>query len=143
MRRYDLVNPLSMFHEFDKNFSQFFGDDSKNYKRELNPVTKVKEEDNFYHLMLDVPGVKKENLDVELKGNVLQIRGERRNSLKNKDGEFESLGSFEKSFTLPEISNFAEIEVSHDHGVLDIIIPKTVKTNESKKLEIKNSLSLS
>jgi len=142
MRRYDLVNPLSMFHEFDKNFGQFFGEETKQFKREFAPVTKVKEEDNYYHLMLDIPGVKKENLDVELKGNMLVINGERKNSIKNKDGEFESFGSFERSFTLPESSNFSEIEVSHDHGVLDIIVPKTVKRNESKKLEIEDSLSL-
>ena len=92
--------------------------------------------------MLDIPGVKKENLDVELKGNILVIKGERKNSFKNQDGEFESFGTFERNFTLPETSNFSEIEVSHDHGVLDIIVPKTVKRNESKKLEIKDSLSL-
>lgn len=142
MRRYDLVNPFDMFHDLDKHLNLFVGNNSvKNFKQ-LNPKTYLDEKENFFHVWLDVPGIKKEDLDVELNDSKLTIKGERKARFENEEGEFESFGQFEKSFTLPEKANLDEIEVKHEHGVLDIIIPKVLKTNASRKLEIKDNHSL-
>lgn len=143
MRRHDLVNPFDMFHDLDKHFNFFLKNGVDNTAREFIPKVAVDEKEDFFHLSLEVPGIKKEDLDVELNDASLIIRGEKKSRFQNKDGEFESLGSFERRFSLPDKVNLDEIEVKHEHGVLDVIIPKILKTNTSRKLEIKDDFTLS
>ena len=133
MRRYDLVRPFSLFHDFDSLFDPSFSKEMK-----WNPESRVKEEENFYHLAMDIPGVDREHLKVDLKDNILSIEGERKDLFKKEGTEVSSYGIFSQRFSLPKDSNLEEIEVSQHNGVLDIIIPKAKKNLEGKSLEIKN-----
>ncbi|MAX66009.1 MAG: Hsp20/alpha crystallin family protein [Bacteriovoracaceae bacterium] len=139
MRQYDLVGPLSLLSNFDKDFNEFFNPrfDKSGWK----PLSRVKEEGNHYHLALDIPGVDSENLKVDLKENILSIKGERKDHFFKDNAEVENYSHFEQSFSLPKDANLDEIEVSHDNGVLDVVIPKASKENESKVLEVKKGKS--
>lgn len=127
------MRPLSLLETLDQDFGKLFypQGDSK-----WKPFSRVREEHNLYHLSLDIPGVDKEHLKVELKENLLCIKGERRDSFweeGTQDANF-----FEQQFSLPKDSNISEIEVSQNNGVLDIVIPKRVKEVETKVFSVKD-----
>lgn len=123
MRHYDLFSPSSIFTDFNKVLSNF---DTQAISKSSawNPTTNVSEKDNFYHLSLDVPGVEQNNITIDIKENILTLKGERKDRFKNDEGEFETVASFTKSFQIPKDTNLDELDANLDHGVLDIVIPK-------------------
>ncbi|WP_443082174.1 Hsp20/alpha crystallin family protein [Sulfurospirillum sp. 1612] len=133
MVKYDLVNDFMNF--FDSKL-----DDSNivNFKPKVNTI----EGENAYHIEVDLPGVKKEEIEVNVKDNTLTISGERKvkNEVKEKDYyKMESAyGSFARSFTLPEKVDVENIHANSQDGVLEVVIPKLdVIDNKTKKIEIK------
>ncbi len=140
MRSYQLSRPVSFFDSFDKEFDRFFNPVS-NEERKWKPFSRVKEEKNHYHLALDIPGVDKEDLKVELNDNILAISGERKDEFEKENVSFKSFGKFEQRFSLPKDVQAAEIEVNQHNGVLDIVIPKIDKVEERKNIEIKSGKS--
>lgn len=137
MKRYELVRPFNFFEDFNRDFDRLFANDGEKVKQ-WKPQSRIFEEENKYHLSLDIPGVDKEHLRVELKSNVLEVEGEKRDHFKKDGEEFKSYGHFSQKFSLPEDSNIDEIEVHQHNGVLDIIIPKVIAKDFSKSLEIKS-----
>jgi HSP20 family protein len=131
-RRYDLIN------EF---FKQFENEEPKEVF-DFTPAVNTREGDNAYFIDVDLPGVKKEDVEISVDKNVLTIKGKRetRNEVKEDDYyRIESAyGTFSRSFTLPEKVDVENIEAKSEDGVLEIIIPKLkVLTENTKKIEIK------
>ena len=139
MRRYELMRPFSLLEGFDKDFDKLFYPESGASK--WKPLSRVKEEENHYHLALDIPGVDKENLKVELHDQVLSISGERSDHMSKENQDFKSFMSFEQSFSLPKDANLDEIEVNQNNGVLDVVIPKQRKEDAKRSLEVKDGQS--
>ncbi|RYR46270.1 hypothetical protein Ahy_A07g032010 isoform A [Arachis hypogaea] len=88
---------------------------------------------------VDLPGLKKEEVKVEVEdGRVLQISGERSREQEQKDDRWHrverSTGKFMRRFRLPENANMDEIRAAMENGVLTITVPKV----EEKKPEIKS-----
>ncbi len=137
-KRYDLARPFTFFEDFDRELDRAFTP-VKEWK--WRPTARVEEEETHYHLAIDIPGVDKEHLKVELNDNVLSIEGERKDAFKKEGTEFKSYGSFSQRFTIPDNGNADEIEVSHTNGVLDIVIPKTQKEETKRSLEVKSGKS--
>ena len=87
----------------------------------------------------DVPGLKKEEVKVEVEdGNVLQISGERSKEHEEKNDRWHrverSSGKFLRRFRLPENAKTEQIKASMENGVLTVTVPK----EEAKKADIKN-----
>jgi len=105
------------------------------------PKVNTREGENAYHIEVELPGIKKEDVDVKVDGNVLTISGERklRDEVKEEDYyKVESrYGSFSRSFTLPEKVDVEHIHAEADNGIVEIIIPKLTIDTSSKKIEIK------
>lgn len=106
----------------------------------------VHENDNEFTILADLPGIKPEEISVEIDNGVLTIKGERvneynsNNDLSNKPVYKEYFyerhyGSFMRSFTLPENVNTEEIISKYNHGVLTISLPKTEQV-KTKKIKI-------
>mgnify|MGYP000574883556 CR=1 FL=1 len=138
MRHFQLTRPFNFFDEIDKNFDNYF---TSTTERAWKPTSRVEEKENFYLLTLDIPGVDKEHLKVELEDNVLSIAGERKDRFKNENEELNTFASFSQRYSLPKEINQDEIEVHQDNGVLDIILPKTQKKQISKTIEVKSGKS--
>ncbi|KAG8379441.1 hypothetical protein BUALT_Bualt07G0088700 [Buddleja alternifolia] len=91
----------------------------------------------------DVPGLKKEEVKVEVEeGNVLQISGERSREKEEKNETWHRLerssGKFLRRFRLPENAKLDQIKAGLENGVLTITVPKEeVKKPEVKAIEIK------
>jgi len=105
------------------------------------PKVNTREGENAYHIEVELPGIKKEDVDVKVDGNVLTISGERKfkNEVKEEDYyKVESrYGEFSRSFTLPEKVDVEHIHAESDNGIVEIVIPKLTIDTSSKKIEIK------
>ncbi|XP_076892339.1 16.9 kDa class I heat shock protein 3-like [Bidens hawaiensis] len=90
----------------------------------------------------DLPGLKKEEVKVEVEENrVLQISGERSREKEENDDKWHrverSFGKFVRSFRLPENAKVDEVKASMENGVLTVTVPKhEVKKPEVKAIEI-------
>ncbi|XP_019199582.1 PREDICTED: 18.2 kDa class I heat shock protein-like [Ipomoea nil] len=86
----------------------------------------------------DLPGVKKEEVKVEVEdGRVLQITGERSKEKEDKNDKWHrierSIGKFFRRFRLPENAKMDEVKAGMENGVLTVTVPKI----EEKKPEVK------
>jgi HSP20 family protein len=108
---------------------------------DFRPNVNTRETEDAYHIEVELPGVKKENVDIQVDGNVLTISGERnvRDEVKEEDyHKIESrYGLFSRSFTLPEKVDVSKIEAVFENGVLEVTIPKLKIDTSSKKIKIK------
>ena len=106
------------------------------------PAVNTREADDAYYVEVDLPGVEKEDISIDVKDNVLTISGERKLEEERKEDEFyrvESFyGKFERSFSLPEDVDADKIEAEAKDGVLTVKIPKAQSVDKApKKIEIK------
>lgn len=99
-----------------------------NFAREdqWSPAVEIVEEDKFFAVYLDVPGLKKEEIDIEIKDNRLFVVGERKlavaqDKIRRSERRY---GKFSRTFTLPQDVNTDSIEARFEEGVLSVILPK-------------------
>lgn len=106
------------------------------------PMVNTREGEFAYHVELDLPGIKKEDIEITTEDNILTIAGERKLKEEVQEEEYykvESVyGKFIRSFTLPEKIDVENIHAESVDGVLEVIIPK-LKSEDTKprKIEIK------
>jgi HSP20 family protein len=108
----------------------------------FTPSVNTREGEYAYHIEVDLPGVKKDDIHVDLKDNVLTISGERKTKKEVKEKAYykqeRSYGKFQRSFTLPDNTDPENIEANSQDGVLEVVIPKMEKSKkETKKIKIK------
>ncbi|NOZ90002.1 MAG: Hsp20/alpha crystallin family protein [Epsilonproteobacteria bacterium] len=105
------------------------------------PKVNTREGENAYHIEVELPGIKKEDVDVKVDGNILTISGERKLKNEVKEEDYHKIesryGKFSRSFTLPEKVDVEHIHAEADNGIVEIIIPKLTIDTSSKKIEIK------
>ena len=114
---------------------------SKNYGMPSVDINQTKEN---YELMMDLPGKTENDVDINLKENVLTIssRKEEAKEKKNDKDEREWLVrerrsySFTRSFTLPQDVKVEEISATFKNGVLTIVMPRDNAVTEPKKIAI-------
>jgi len=108
---------------------------------DFRPNVNTRETEDAYHIEVELPGVKKENVDIQVDGNVLTISGERNVRDEVKDEDYHKVesryGLFSRSFTLPEKVDVSNIEAEFTNGMLEVSIPKVKVDTSSKKIEIK------
>ena len=105
------------------------------------PVVNTREGEFAYHVDVDLPGVKKEDIKVDINKGVLTISGERKVKDEVKEEDYYKVetyfGKFSRSFTLPDNADIENIEASSDNGVLEVIIPKLKEDNNKKSITVK------
>ncbi len=105
------------------------------------PSFEVKETPTAYVFKADLPGIKEEDLDIQLLGNRLTIGGKRETE-KKEDNETwhvieRSYGSFSRSFTLPEEISANKVDAHLVNGVLTLTVMKNPEA-QPQKIRIKN-----
>jgi HSP20 family protein len=105
-----------------------------------SPPVDIEEQDDAYVLEAELPGVRRENIDIELVGNELAITGELRE--KERTGvvrrRTRRTGHFDYRVTLPEQVDAEQIDASLDEGVLTVRVPKSERA-QRRKVAIKGS----
>lgn len=95
---------------------------------EWAPAVDIKEEKDKFVLHADLPGVKPEEIEVNMEAGILTIKGEKKTEAKTEKEGFKRVertyGSFYRRFSLPDSANPEAISAKTKHGVLEITIPK-------------------
>ncbi len=102
------------------------------------PAVDIYETDDDVIVKAELPGVKKDEIGVEVKGGVLTLRGERKHEKEVKEESYHrverSYGTFLRSFTLPTTVEEDKVTAKLADGVLEIHLPKKA---EAKPKQIK------
>ena len=106
------------------------------------PPVDIEENDREYILKAELPGMKKEEVKLEVEGGTLSISGERKAEKEEKDKKYHrmerSYGAFQRSFTLPEGALAEKISAEFKDGVLLVHLPKD-ETAKPQAIEVKVS----
>jgi HSP20 family protein len=104
------------------------------------PAVDIKEEDNQFLVIADIPGVNKEDINISLENNILTIHGERKTERKEEKKGYSRIertqGQFYRRFSLPQTADESKISAAYKQGVLEISIPKK-EISKQKRIEIK------
>jgi HSP20 family protein len=96
------------------------------------PTVDVYEQDNQIVVTADLPGVKKEDLNVELDQGSLLIRGERHAEQQERQDRHyrteRSSGSFYRRLPLPDGVNADQIQARYSDGILEVRVPRPAET---------------
>jgi HSP20 family protein len=100
------------------------------------PSFDVRETADAYQFIADMPGIRKDDLDIQLAGNRLTVSGKREAQASQEEGRVyaqeRSYGTFSRSFTLPEEVESAKVAAELRDGVLHLIIPKSPEVRPRK-----------
>ena len=127
----------------DELFTRFFDDSFLHAKGvdRWTPTSDVVETDESIAIHLDLPGLKRDDIHIELNdGNTLIIRGERKfeEQEKAKYHRVERFyGSFTRTYVLPATVQSDKIAATFKDGVLEVVLPKT-ESAKSRRIAIQN-----
>jgi HSP20 family protein len=104
------------------------------------PAVEMLEEGDNLIVRADLPGMNKEDIDVEVRDNRLIIKGERKNETEEKrEGFYKSertFGTFYRSLPIPETAKFEEAKATFKNGVLEVKFAVPALASNGKRLEI-------
>ena len=127
-----LRNVASLQDRINRLFNEAFSG-SKAFEDDVSmsawrPAVDIYDTDNALVIKAELPGIEKDDVSVDVKGNVLTIKGERSFDKEIKEENYyrkeRSIGKFQRSFTLPEAVNPEAIKANFKNGVLEIEVPK-------------------
>jgi len=134
---------LGLQEEMNMLFGDFFGGDRRTEETKFlrwTPRVDIAEQNGGYELVADLPGLKKEDIKIEIEDNMLTLRGEKKLEEEKKDKNYRLCeryyGEFVRTFTLPENVDRDGIVAEFKDGVLKLEIPKTEKA-KPKQIEVK------
>lgn len=113
-------------------------------ERRFEPACDISETDEHYLMSVDLPGMKKENIKIEMSDDVLTVSGERKREGSEKNQRIQryekSYGLFKRSFTLPASIESNKVEARYEDGVLELYLPKT-QAAKPRNIEIQTGKS--
>ena len=120
--------PASPFRLFEDFFNDWALKSAQNRGENWHPPVDVLERDGNIVLRAEVPGMSEDDIDIQLEGNVLTIRGERKPEPEAERYNYHQIesfyGSFSRSFTLPNTIDAERIGANCRDGVLTVTIPQ-------------------
>lgn len=106
---------------------------------QLNPAVDVTESDTAYNIHADLPGVRKEDIHVDVHGNSLTFSGESkdRSEYSNDNVRYSErrFGKFSRTIPIPDNVDTEKIQAKYDNGVLNLKLPKGTPTS-SKRINV-------
>lgn len=132
--------------DMDRLFEDFFrgsGVARPDEGQTMAPRIDISETDNAIEVCAELPGVEEKDLDVQLNGDMLTIRGEKKSDREEKDKNYHmverSYGSFARTIQLPFSAEPNKVQASFDKGVLTVTLPKPQEAQKSsKRIEVKS-----
>jgi HSP20 family protein len=119
----------SLRNELDRLFDLSWSGRDSGLFSGWSPALDVFDEKDHFVVNAELPGLKKEEIDLSFQDGVLSISGERKQSKENKEGEsFRSeryFGKFQRSVTLPAAVDSSKIGASYKDGILSVTLPKS------------------
>jgi HSP20 family protein len=126
--------PISFPRDFQRSFedliNRFFGDEQllPGFSRTFTPAIDMSDSDDAFVLEAEIPGIDAKDLDISLTGDVLTIKGEKKEKKEDKKKGVHrverTFGSFSRSFQLPCEVQEDKIEAKFENGVVKLTLPK-------------------
>lgn len=124
----------SVFDDFFKPWNEWFENGGMTGRMLKVPAVNITADEKEYQVALAAPGLKKDDFNVDMTGNMVTISSEKEESKEDTDKRYTrkeySYSSFSRSFTLPEDVNRDKIEARYEDGVLTLVLPRK---EEAKK----------
>ena len=129
-------NPQQDFRSIQQQMSRLFepflgralGDDESLMSGTWAPPVDVVEEKDAILVSAELPGMKKEDIDIQFENGVLTLRGQRQLAKETTEKTYHRVervyGNFVRSFTLPRSVDAEKINATYHDGVLEIRVPK-------------------
>lgn len=127
---------------FNSLVDKFFNDEVFSGKNtsSFTPQVDIAETEKEFELQFYIPGLKKEDVKIELNADKLTVSGERKLENEKKEKNYHTVeskyGTFSRSFYLPDTVNTEKIEASFKDGVLYLVLPKDAKKETKKTINI-------
>jgi HSP20 family protein len=146
-----MVSPFSLMRRFSEEMDRVFGDFGLGFGREFGNVAALEgsmwlpqvetfERDGKLLVRADLPGLTKDDINVDITDDAIKIRGERRQEKdENEEGYYRSersYGSFYREIPLPSGVNRDEANATFRNGVLEITMPAPARQSGSRRVEI-------
>ena len=124
---------------FNDIFDEFFSNTPSYRTDSFVPSVDISETDTQFEISAELPGIKKENINVGLEKSRLTISGERKMKNEEKGKNFHRVetqyGSFTRSFYLPDTIDEDSVQAKYEDGILNITINKS-NDKVKKQIEI-------
>ena len=116
-------------------FSNFLINDMELTKSRISPIHDVIETDDEFIVEMDLAGIDKKDIHIDINDDVLVVNAERKRNekLNYRRKEF-YVGKYMRSFTLPKNTDVEKIKAEFKNGILKITIPKNEKEKSKKKM---------
>jgi len=125
---------------FEDSMSRTKKPDEGVFSSSWTPTVDVFETDAEVIMKAELPGMSREDISVEVKDNILTLRGERKFEKDVKEENYHRIerayGKFQRSFSLPFEVEREKIEAHYKDGVLEVILPKSEGV-KPKQIEVK------
>ena len=129
-------DPFSELSTLQERMNRLFEESLPSTRREedLNlgefyPAVDIKEGDKAITLKAELPGIKKEDVHIDVNDGVITLGGERKFEKEDKKEDYHrierSYGNFHRSFTLPSTVDIGAIKATYKDGILEVTLPKT------------------
>lgn len=138
LTHFPATDPIS---KIQRNINKMFDDisaikwfDDQGFKDDdiFKPKSDIVESNDNYIINIDLPGLSKNDVKLTYKDNCIIVNGERKTESLNKNAEFHRhelyTGKFYRSFTLPNMGSWEDIQASMKDGILTITVPKSEQT---------------
>lgn len=128
------------FNSFVDRFfdDEFFGGKSV---KSFSPQVDIAETEKEFELQFHIPGMKKEDINIDINDDRLNVSGERKMENEKKEKNFHSVesfyGKFDRSFYLPDNANVEKVEATYKDGILNIVVPKDAKKEKKRTISVK------
>jgi HSP20 family protein len=142
-----LLGPNPFFRTFANEFDRLFEDRGWPIfftpRADVEQVTwrpeiEIFELENMLKIYVDLPGIKKEEVKIELAENILTISGERKREKEEKKGAYlrseRVYGTFLRTIPLPETVKLDEVKALFTDGVLEIVVPIAARVELTKRI---------
>jgi HSP20 family protein len=106
-----------------------------------HPLADLRETDDGYELCVDLPGMKAQDIELQIRGDMLMVSGEKSEDSQGGQGSYRfserRFGRFERAFALPPGADRAQIEASFQDGVLKVLIPTSPEGEQPQTIPVK------
>jgi HSP20 family protein len=138
-------DPFREVTELSRHLNRLFGsieapEQAQRQPSDWLPAVDIKESPEEYAIKFEVPGMKKEEIQVGVENGILTVRGERKQEKEERGLRFHrverSYGMFARSFQLPGLVDTTKVAAEYKDGLLNVRIPKS-EPSKPKPVEVK------
>jgi len=129
--RYSRPNAREISRSFNELMNEFFEPMTTRVEAGFTPRVDICENEKTFIFQVELPGVKKEDIQVELEKGILRVHGERKEEHEEQGMQMlraeRFYGSFDRSFHLPDGLDEENIQAQYENGVLRLTLSKQEK----------------